>query len=160
MATTSAVPAPAITGVVIPASTPVPAPRKSFIKRIGSDFKAVFSFLGKPKVQAAILAGEALGEAVVDTANPGLIGLNPIIDAWTKEIFKTQALAAAAGQADGNGAQKAAMVISSVTPQVLQFAEANKMPVPTGDRLLQANTLLYNFLEILGGGDPANAPTA
>ena len=159
MATTSPVPAPAITGVVVPASTPVP-PRKSFIKKLGSDFKAVFAFLGKPKVQATIVAGEALGEAVVDTINPGLAFLNPIINNWTAEIFKAEALAAAAGQADGTGTQKAAMVINAVTPQVVQFAEANKLPVPTGDKLLQANTLLFNFLELMGGGDPTSAPTA
>jgi hypothetical protein len=146
----TATPAPAITGTV------VPAPRKSFIKAFAADFKKVFSFLGNRKVQLAIVAGEKLAEQAV----PALALLSPLIDSWTTEIFKVQAISAAASQPDGNGLQKSAAVISTLTPQIVQFAEANKLPTPTGDKLLQANTALYNFLEILGGGEPANAPTA
>lgn len=144
------------TAPVTPAPAPAPAPRKSFIKVFASDFKKVFSFLGNRKVQLAIVAGEKVAEEAV----PVLGGLSPLIDNWTAEIFKVQALATAAATPDGNGLQKSAAVINTLTPQIVQFAEANKLPIPTGDKLIQANTQLYNFLEILGGGDPANAPTA
>jgi hypothetical protein len=151
----STVPAAVAAPVSAPPPVAAPAPRKSFIKVIAADAKSVFLWLAQPKVQNSILAGEALGEAVADAVDPALIGLNPIINSWTQEIFKAQALAAAAGAPDGNGEQKAAMVLNTLTPQVVQFAEQNKLPTPTGDKLLQANTLLYNFLEILGGGDPS-----
>lgn len=161
VATSPATPAPLV-GVALPPTTTVPAaaPKISFVKKIGANFKSVFTWLSQPKVQNAVVAGEALAEAVADAIDPALTGLNPIINNWTQEIFKAESLAAAAGSADGTGEQKAAMVLNALTPQVVQFAEANKMPVPTGDKLLQANTLLFNFLEILGGSDvPATVTT-
>lgn len=131
-------------------TTIVPAPKQTFLQKLGGDVKKIFSWLGNPKVQTTIAAGEALGEGIVDAIDPALSGLNPIINNWTQEIFKAESLAAAAGSQNGTGAQKSALVLSSVTPQVLQFAEANGLPTPTGSELQTANSLLVQFLNTLG----------
>ncbi len=131
--------------------TPAPAPHNSFLQSFGSKFVDVFKWLGTPKAQAGIVAAEVLGETVAHAFNPALAALDPLISTWTMEIFKAQALAAAAGAADGSGAQKAAMVLGSMTPQVIAFAEANKLPAPTGAKLQAANDALVAFLNALEG---------
>ena len=136
-------------------ATTTSAPKQTFLQKLGGDIKKVFSWLGNPKVQAAITAGEALGEGVVDLVDPALAGLNPLINNWTQEIFKAEALAAAAGAQNGTGAQKAAMVLGSVTPQVIQFAEQNGLNVPTGSDMNLANTLLVQFLNVFTPKTPA-----
>ena len=140
-------------------STPVIAAPKgpSFLKSFGTKFKAVFAWLGTPKAQAGIVAGEALGEGVVDAFNPALAALNPLINNWTQEIFKAESLAAAAGVQDGTGEQKAAMVLGSMTPQVVQFAEQNGLSVPIGADLTLANSLLVQFLNVFQAA-PVAAP--
>lgn len=133
-----------------------PAPKKSFLQKLGSDFKAVFSWLGSPKGQATVLAGEALGESIADVINPALVGLNPVINSWTQEIFKAESLAAAAGSQDGSGTQKAAMVLGAVVPQVDQFASANGLSAPAAADVTAFNTALVTFLNAFG----ANAAPA
>lgn len=146
-------------------ATAVGAVTMSWLQTLGKDVKSVFNWLGSPKVQGAITTGEVLGETVVDAFNPALAGLNPIINSWTQEIFKAQALGAAADATTGSGAAKAAMVLQSVTPQVVAFAEQNKLPVPTGTQLQAANDALVEFLDVLGGASsdsvtpvPASTP--
>jgi hypothetical protein len=126
-----------------------PATKQTFLQKLGADFKKVFSWLGNPNVQKVIVAGEAVGEAVAADVSPALAGISPILNSWTQEIFKAESLAAAAGAQNGTGAQKAAMVLSSVTPQVLQFAAANGLAAPTGAELQSANSLLVQFLNTL-----------
>lgn len=127
-------------------TTTAPAPQQTLLQKLGGDFKKIFSWLSNPKVQQAVAAGVALGEGVVNIVDPALAGIDPIINNWTQEIFKAESLAAAAGAQNGTGTQKAAMVLSAVTPQVLQFAAANGLPAPTGSQLQTANTLLVQFL--------------
>ena len=128
---------------------PATPAKQTFLQKLGGDFKEVFSWLGNANVQKEIVAGEAIGEAVVSDVDPALADIAPIINSWTQEIFKAESLAAAAGSQNGTGAQKAAIVLSSVTPQVLQFAAANGLAAPTGAALQTANSLLVQFLNTL-----------
>lgn len=112
------------------------------LDKIGADFKDVFSFLGSSKGQTIIATGEGLVEAVI----PGATGLINLANTWLTEIIKSQAIATAAGQASGAGAQQAAAVLSAVTPQVLQFLQANGITTaPTTTQLEAANTSLVAF---------------
>ena len=134
-------------------TTTVQVKPPTFLSKVGADFKKVFAFLGTPKVQSAIVAGEALGEGIAHAFNPGLAVFDPLISNWTQEIFKAEALAAAAGQQSGSGPQKAAMVLNTLTPQVVTFAEQNGLAIPTGNNLNLANSLLVQFLQVFKPAD-------
>lgn len=114
---------------------------KTVLDKIGSGFKDVFDFLGSPRGQAIVRAGEA----VVETIVPGTQGLIDLANRWLVEVVKSETLAAAAGAQTGTGMQKAAMVLSAVTPQALDFAKANGLSAPTAAQLAAANTALVNF---------------
>jgi hypothetical protein len=120
---------------------------KSLLQTIGADIKGVFSWLGGAKGQQVIATGESIAEAV----DPGLTGIINIANNWLEEIIKTEALAAGAAEQNGSGVQKAAIVASAVTPNVVAFAEKNGLPVPTGDKIAAANTALVAFLNALSG---------
>lgn len=119
----------------------------NFFKKLASDFKKVFSWLGSAQGQQVIATGEALAEAIY----PPATAIVNITNTWLKEAIKAEALASAAGETSGSGPQKAAMVISAVTPQVLAFAAQNGLPEPTADKLGAANTALIAFIDALTG---------
>jgi hypothetical protein len=114
---------------------------KSVLDKIGSEAKEVFAFLTSTKGEAIVGAGEAAIETIV----PGSAGLITIANNWLTEIVKSETLAAAAGQQTGTGTQKAALVLSAVTPQAIQFAQANGLPTPTAAQLQKANSALVDF---------------
>ncbi len=114
---------------------------KSVLDKIGADAKDVFAFLTSGKGQAIVAAGEA----VVETVVPGTTGFVTLANTWLTEIVKSETLAAAAGEQQGTGTQKASLVLSAVTPQALQFAQANGLPAPTAAKLVEANTALVAF---------------
>jgi hypothetical protein len=114
---------------------------KSVLDKIGSGFKDVFEFLASSKGQAIVGAGEAVVESVL----PGTAGFINLANNWLTEIVKSETLAAAAAAQTGTGSQKAALVLSAVTPQALDFAKANGLPAPTAAQLQAANTALVAF---------------
>ena len=120
----------------------------SWLGTLGNDVKKVFGWLGSPKGQAIV----GVVEGVVEAVDPAFDGVVSITNTWLQEIYKAQALATAAAAGATGGAQKAAMVLNTLTPQVIAFAEANKLPVPTGNDLLIANNALVAFLNALGAG--------
>ena len=120
----------------------IPMSFKSILDKIGSDAKAVFSFLGSSKGQAII----ATGEGLVETVEPGTAGVFALANNWIAEVVKTETLAFAAGAQQGSGAQKSAMVLAAVTPQALAFAKANGLSTPTATQLTAANNALVAFL--------------
>jgi hypothetical protein len=114
----------------------------TLLQKIGTGFKDVFSFLGSAKGQAIVTAAEG----VVETIEPGSAGLINLANSWLTEIIKSETLAAAAGEATGSGSQKAAMVLSAVTPQVTSFLLANGITsAPTAAELNAANAALVAF---------------
>jgi len=131
----------------------------SFLSTIGADFKKVFAFIGNPKVQSTITTVEVAGESVADALDPALAGLNPLISSWTQEVFKAEALAAAASQQTGSGALKTAAVVSVMGPQLLAFAEQNKLSAPTAADISVINNAVVTILNTLGS-PAATTPTA
>lgn len=120
---------------------------KSLLGSIGSAFKDVFKWLGSANGQKVIGTGEAIAEVI----DPGLTGIINIANNWLTEIIKAETLATAAGEQTGSGVQKAAMVTSAVTPEILAFAQQHGLPVPTADKISAANTALVAFLNALDG---------
>ena len=137
---------PMATTPVVPAVDPrFDAPvsgKQTFLQHLGADIKDVFAWLGSSKGQGVIATGEALVEAAV----PQAAGLINIANAWMTEIIKDETLAAQAGAQNGTGTQKAAMVLNTVTPQVVAFFERRKLAAPTATQLQAANTALVAFL--------------
>jgi hypothetical protein len=128
----------------------------SWLGTLGNDVKKVFGWLGSPKGQAVLSAGEGVVEAV----DPALDGVTNLTNTWLQEIFKAQALATAASANATGGVQKAAMVLNTVTPQVIAFAKAQGLSIPTGTDLQNANNALVAFLNALGAGSAAVATTS
>jgi len=113
---------------------------KTILDKIGADAKGVFAFLSSTKGQAIVATGEGVVEAVV----PASTSLINLANTWLAEIVKSETIAAAAG-ATGSSTQKAAAVLSAVTPQAVQFAQANGLSAPTAASLEAANTALVAF---------------
>lgn len=119
----------------------------SVLTALEGDVKKVFSWLGSSKGQAVIAAGEA----VIEDAFPAATGAINLANTWVTEIFKADALAEGAAATGGTAdTTKAAAVISVLTPQVLAWAAANKLPVPKASNIQAANDALVTFLEALG----------
>jgi hypothetical protein len=117
----------------------------SVLKHIGSDAAKVLVWLGSPKGQATILAGESIVEAVY----PAATGLIYLANSGLSEIIKLEALGAAAGSAPGTSVQKGAAAVAALTPQVLAYAEANGYSKPSGDQVQQMINLLVAFGNVL-----------
>lgn len=117
----------------------------SVLSIIGKDIKKVFSWLGSPKGQAIIGAGEA----VVETIFPLATGIINIANVWLAKIIQVEALAAGAASQDGTGVLKATIVMGELTPVILAFAQTHGLPVPTADKIAAANTALVAFLNAL-----------
>jgi hypothetical protein len=100
---------------------------KSVLDDIGNDAKKVFGWLASPTGKTVVAAVEGGAEAIA----PQITGVVNIVNSWLAEIFKTQALATAAGATTGSSEQKAAVALSSITPQVIQFAQQYGLNTPT-----------------------------
>jgi len=127
----------------------------SFLSAIGKDFEKVFSFLGSQKGQNIIATGEAVATAI----DPALSGVFSIANNWLTEIIKLQALGSAAGDTPGSDTVKSAAVISTLTPQILAWAAANKMPVPDSAQIQTANDALVAFLDAFGAPGASTTTT-
>ena len=133
------------------ATTPVTAvadvPKKptSLLQKVGSDVRKVFEWLGSAKGQGVIAAGEAVAVGVYPPAS----GIIAIANTGLTEIIKMEAMAVAAGQQNGSGVTKSAAVLQTLTPEILAYAEANKLPTPTADKIQAAANSLVAFLNAL-----------
>jgi hypothetical protein len=119
----------------------------SVLSVFGRDVKKVFAWIGSPQAQTLIKEGEAVAEAVY----PPLTGIIAIGNTFMTEAVKVEALAAAAGEQNGTGTQKAAAVLNAATPQVLAFAQQYGLPAPTSAQLQQANDAIVAFLNAFPG---------
>lgn len=122
----------------------------SFLATFGKDFKAVFTWLGSAKGQTVIAAGEDVVESIVPITLP----VFTLANSWMAEIIKTESLAAAADSQTGSGVQKAAAVISAVTPQVTAM-----FPLLPTSQITAASTALVTFLNALGVSSTASTGT-
>ncbi len=128
---------------------------KSILDKIGEDVKDVFTFLGTSKGQALVTAGENIVETIV----PGTAGAITLFNNWLTEIIKTQALATAAAAQTGSDTQKAALVLTAIGPQAVQFATVNGLPAPTAAQINTINTLLVQALNVIGAAPTTSAST-
>ena len=127
----------------------------SFLSALKGDIKKVFGWVGSPKGQAIVAVVEGAAEDVF----PAATGAINLLNSWGTEIFKVQSMAESAG-ATGSNTQKAAAVLSTVTPQVLSFAQENGLPTPTAASIQKINDNIVEVLNLLTGVAPAPATPA
>ncbi len=118
---------------------------KTVLEAIGHDVKSVFDWIGSAKGEAVIATGEAVALAI----NPAAGGLIAVANSTLTEIVKVEALAAGAGAQNGTGVQKLTAVVAAATPEILSYAEKNKFPVPTADKIQAAVNALVAFANAL-----------
>lgn len=124
----------------------------SFLSTVSKDAKVVWAWLTSSKGQAIIAGGEGVVEAgatALGIGAPVQAGID-LLNKWAAEIFKVEALSAAAAQQSGSGPQKAAAVLAAMTPEATSFATQNGLPAPTAASLNTINTALVTALNALG----------
>lgn len=130
----------------------------SVLDKIAKAPLEVLKWLGTPAGQVVV----GIGEAAVETAVPALTGVVNIFNKYLTEAVKVETLAVASGAAPGTTSiQKAAAVTNTVGPEVIAFAEANGLAVPTADEILKLNNLAVEFLQVFKpkGVSTATEPT-
>lgn len=119
----------------------------SGLKVFGTDIEKAFAWFGSSKGQATVAAGEAVVEAVAPVSTP----IIDLFNTWAKKVYEVEALGVAAGQATGTGAEKAALVISAVTPEVVAGAQQLGVPARTAAQITAANNAVVAFLNAMTG---------
>lgn len=127
----------------------------SFLSALKGDIKKVFGWVGSPKGQAVV----AVVEKAAEDAFPAATGAINLLNSWGTEIFKVQSMAEAAS-ATGSSTQKATAVLSTITPQVLSFAQANGLPAPTAVSIQKINDNIVEVLNLLTGTTTTTATPA
>ncbi len=123
----------------------------SGLKVFGTDVEKAFAWFGSPKGQATVVAGESVVEAVEPISTP-IINL---FNSWAGKAYNVEALAVAAGQGTGSGADKAAMVLSAIGPDVATYAQQAGIPARTAAQITAANNALVAFINAMTGTTPA-----
>lgn len=133
---------------------------KGVLDTIGNDAKKVFGFLGSSAGQKDVAVVQGAVDTTVGVFDPALVapieGIQTLIGNWVSEIFKTQALAAAAGQTTGSSTTKAAAVLSTLEPQVAAFLQSQGLSTAqVSTEAATINTALVTVLNALGSAGPA-----
>lgn len=117
----------------------------SGLKVFGSGVEKIFSWFGSPSGKVVVAAGESVLEAVV----PASIPIVDLFNAWAQKAYTVEALAVAASQATGTGADKAVLAISTITPQVLQYAQLEGLSPRTAAQIAAANAAVIAFINAM-----------
>ena len=115
------------------------------LKVFGHSIEKVFAWIGSPQGQAIVTTGETVLETVV----PNSIPIVNLANTWFQKAFTVEALAVAASQSSGTGADKAALVMSTVTPQVLQYAQQEGIQPRTAAQIQAANDAIVAFIKAM-----------
>jgi hypothetical protein len=117
----------------------------SGLKVFGTDVEKAFAWFGSPKGKLVVSTGEAVVEAIIPASAP----IVDLFNAWAAKAYTVEALAVAASQTTGTGADKAAMVLSSVTPTVLQYSKQEGLSDRTAAQIQAANDAVVKFINAM-----------
>ena len=117
----------------------------SGLKVFGQDIVKVFSWAASTKGQAVVAAGEA----VVETAFPVSVPIINLANAWFAKAYQVESLAVAASQATGTGAEKAAIALQTITPQILEYAKEEGLQPRTAAQIQAANAAIVAFINAM-----------
>jgi hypothetical protein len=119
----------------------------SGMKVFGTDIVKAFAWFGSPKGQAVVAAGES----VLETAIPVTIPAVNLFNVWATKAYSIEALSVAAGKSTGTGADKAELAISTITPEVLQYAQQEGLSPRTAAQITAANKAVIDFINAMTG---------
>lgn len=117
----------------------------SGLKVFGSEIEKAFAWFGSPSGKTIVAAGEAVLEGVIPATAP----IVDIFNGWAAKAYTVESLAVAAAKTNGTGTDKASMVISSVTPQVLQYAQQQGLSPRTAAQIQTANNAVIAFINAM-----------
>jgi hypothetical protein len=127
----------------------------SGLKVFGTDIVKAFAWFGSPKGQAVVAAGEGVAE----TIDPGLAPIFNLWNSWAQKAYSVEALSVAAGKSTGTGAEKADLAISTITPDVVQYAEQAGLSARTGAQITAANNAVIDFINAMTGTTATTSQT-
>ena len=102
------------------ATTPTPAPKESWLSKVGNFFGKILGIAQKAEPSAV-----AVAEALLPQFAPEIALANDIFNKVVKYCLVAETTAAAAGQATGTGAQKLAAVLNDVGPMLDAWVSSN-----------------------------------
>lgn len=116
----------------------------SGLKVFGHDIVKVFSWLNGPGKTIV-----ATGETVLEAVLPASIPIVDLMNAWLAKAFAVESLAVTAGQSSGTGADKAALAIQTITPQILTYAQQEGLQPRTAAQIQAANDAIVAFIKAM-----------
>lgn len=123
---------------------------KSFLSAVGHGFVDVFKWLGSTQGQTTVTTVEGAAVAVGTAINPGIgasiAGVEGLVNLALKQILSMEASAAAVGAQSGTGAQKAAAVIATLSPQSSALLQSLGVKEPTADQVQSLATAISTGL--------------
>lgn len=128
----------------------------SGLKVFGTDIVKAFAWFGSSTGQAVVGAGESF----LETAIPATTPIVNLFNSWAQKAYTVEALAVAAGKSTGTGADKAIMAISTITPQVLTYAQQAGVSPRTAAQIQAANDAAIAFIKAMTDPSPIVATTA
>jgi hypothetical protein len=126
----------------------------SGMKVFGTDIVKVFTWFGSPKGQTVVAAGESFLETAIPASTP----IVDLFNSWAQKAYTVEALAVAAGKSTGTGADKAIVAISSITPQVLTYAQQAGVSPRTTAQIQAANDAAVAFIKAMTDPTPTKPP--
>lgn len=117
----------------------------SGMKVFGTDVEKAFAWFGSPKGKVVVAAGEGLLEAAVPATIPAV----DLFNIWAQKAYTVESLAVVAGKSTGTGADKADLAISSITPDVLQYAQQEGLSTRTAAQIQAANAAVITFINAM-----------
>jgi hypothetical protein len=128
----------------------------SGLKVFGTDIVKAFAWFGSPKGQAIVKTGENMLEAFLPVTIPAV----NLFNVWATNAYGVEALSVAAGKSTGTGGDKAALALSTITPQILQYAEQEGLSPRTAAQITAANNAVIAFINAMTGPAPIVATTS
>lgn len=117
----------------------------SGLKVFGTDVEKAFAWFGSPKGKVVVAAGESVLEAAVPATIPAV----NLFNTWAQKAYTVESLAVAAGKSTGTGADKAVLAISSIEPDVLQYAQQEGLTPRTAAQVSAANKAVIDFINAM-----------
>ena len=117
----------------------------SGLKVFGTGIEKAFAWFGSPQGKTVVGVVEAGVEAVAPASAP----IVDLFNVWAAKAYSVEALAVAASQVNGTGADKAALALSTITPAVLQYAQQEGLPARTAVQIAAANKAVVDFINAM-----------
>ena len=122
------------------------------LKAFGKDIVKVLAWPASPTGQKVV----GVVEGVVETAFPASMPIVALFNSWAQKAYTIEAVAVAASQTSGTGAQRAGAVMNAVVTDVLSYAAQEGVSPRTVAQIQAANDAVVAFINAMTKTDPAS----